>query len=99
MRLPEATDDPTWSLLRAHDVEELWDHSLSPHVAAAYRARTELLSELVEKLAGPGGRVLDVGCAQGTLGLMLAERGARVSLLDIRPENIAYARSRFERGQ
>jgi 2-polyprenyl-3-methyl-5-hydroxy-6-metoxy-1,4-benzoquinol methylase len=98
MKLPEASEDPTWSRLRAHDIEELWDHSIAPHVAAAYRARIELISDLVEKLAGPAGRVLDVGCAQGTLGLTLAERGIRVSLLDIRPENIAYARSRFERG-
>lgn len=99
MKLPAATEDPTWSRLRAHDIEELWDHSRSPHVAAAYRARLELISGITEDLAGPGGRILDVGCAQGTLGLMLAERGLRVSLLDIRPENIAYARSRVDKGQ
>lgn len=99
MKLPEATDDPAWSRLRAHDVEELWDHSLSPHIAASYRARVELMSNIIQKLAGPGARLLDVGCAQGTLGLMAAERGVRVTLLDIRPENIAYARSRLERGQ
>jgi len=56
------------------------------------------LCELVETLAGPGGRVLDVGCAQGTLGLMLAERGRVVTLLDIRAVNIDYARARHERG-
>ncbi len=99
MKLPPATEDPTWSRLRAHDVQELWDHSISPHVAASYRARIDLVSGIVEQLAGPGGRVLDVGCAQGTLGLLLAERGLRVTLLDIRGENIAYARSRFEKGQ
>jgi 2-polyprenyl-3-methyl-5-hydroxy-6-metoxy-1,4-benzoquinol methylase len=97
MKLPASKEDPTWTRLRAHDVEELWDHSQSPHVAASYRARMELLSGLIAGMVGEG-RVLDVGCAQGTLGLMLAERGVRVSLLDIRPENIEYARSRFERG-
>jgi 2-polyprenyl-3-methyl-5-hydroxy-6-metoxy-1,4-benzoquinol methylase len=99
MKLPEVKEDPTWSCLRAHDVEELWDHSLAPHIAASYQARIELISTMIEKLSGPTGRVLDVGCAQGTLGLILAERGIRVSLLDVRPENIAYARSRFEKGQ
>jgi SAM-dependent methyltransferase len=98
VKLPELREDHTWALLRAHDVEELWDHSRSPHVAASYRARMELLCRVIQNLAGPGGRILDVGCAQGTLGLMLAERGARVSLLDIRPENIEYARSRHEKG-
>jgi 2-polyprenyl-3-methyl-5-hydroxy-6-metoxy-1,4-benzoquinol methylase len=98
MKLPPEKEDPTWTRLRAHDVEELWDHSRAPHVAASYRARMELLCDLVASLA-PSGRVLDVGCAQGTLGLMLAERGVRVDLLDIRSENIDYARARYERGQ
>jgi SAM-dependent methyltransferase len=43
-------------------------------------------------------RILDVGCAQGTLGLLLAEVGYSVTLLDIRPQSIAYARARYERG-
>jgi 2-polyprenyl-3-methyl-5-hydroxy-6-metoxy-1,4-benzoquinol methylase len=99
MKLPDASESPTWSRLRAHDVEELWDHSISPHVAASYGARMRLLGDLVSELAGPEGRVLDVGCAQGTLGLMLAEGGMRVDLLDVRSENIAYARARHEHGQ
>lgn len=98
MKLPEVREDPTWTRLRDHDVQELWDHSIAPHVAAAYRARMQLLANVIETLADGSGRVLDVGCAQGTLGLMLAERGVRVSLLDIRSENIEYARSRFEKG-
>ena len=69
MRLPDPKDDPTWACLRAHDVEELWDPAQSPHIAATYQARMQLLTDLVVGLAGPGGRVLDVGCAQGTLGL------------------------------
>lgn len=99
MKLPEArADDPDWSRLREHDVQELWDFSRRPHVASAYAARLSLLAEIVGRLAGPGGRVLDVGCAQGTLGLTLAEHGLRVSLLDVRVTNIEYARARYERG-
>jgi 2-polyprenyl-3-methyl-5-hydroxy-6-metoxy-1,4-benzoquinol methylase len=99
MKLPEErASSPDWSRLREHDVQELWDHSVRPHVAAAYAARISLLTEIVTRLAGPGGRVLDVGCAQGTLGLTLAEKGLRVSLLDVRATNIEYARARHERG-
>ena len=99
MKLPEPRqDDPDWSRLREHDVQELWDHSLRPHVASAYAARLSLLAGIVARLAGPNGRVLDVGCAQGTLGLTLAEQGLRVSLLDVRATNIEYARARHERG-
>jgi 2-polyprenyl-3-methyl-5-hydroxy-6-metoxy-1,4-benzoquinol methylase len=99
MKLPEARpDDPAWSHLRDHDLQELWDHSLRPHVASAYAGRLSLLTDIVTRLAGPAGRVLDVGCAQGTLGLILAEQGLRVSLLDVRATNIEYARARHERG-
>jgi 2-polyprenyl-3-methyl-5-hydroxy-6-metoxy-1,4-benzoquinol methylase len=99
MKLPADKPDADWSRLRQHDVEELWDHSINPHVASSYAARLNLLIDHVARLADPGGRVLDVGCAQGTLGLMLAERGFRVSLLDVRSTNIDYSRARHERGE
>ncbi len=98
MKLPADREGSTWSRLREHDVQELWDDSLAPHVAAAYRARLDLLCDIVAGLAGPSGRVLDVGCAQGTLGLMLGERDMRVDLLDLRSENIEYARARYQHG-
>jgi 2-polyprenyl-3-methyl-5-hydroxy-6-metoxy-1,4-benzoquinol methylase len=98
MKIPEDRLDSDWSRLRQHDVEELWDHSRNPHVASAYAGRLATLLDLVSRLAGRGGRILDVGCAQGTLGLMLAERGYSVSLLDVRAVNIEYARARYERG-
>lgn len=99
MKLPAPQSDPVWSRLRAHDEEELWNDALAPHVAASYRARMSLLTGLVSDLVGPEARILDVGCAQGTLGLMLAERGLQVDLLDVRAENIAYARARYEKGR
>jgi 2-polyprenyl-3-methyl-5-hydroxy-6-metoxy-1,4-benzoquinol methylase len=98
MKLPPPQDDPTWSRIRAHDLEELWDASLAPHVAASYQARMALLAGIAERLTGPTGKLLDVGCSQGTLGLMLAERGLRVELLDVRGPSIAYARARHEHG-
>lgn len=98
MKLPAEKMDEGWARLRAHDVQELWDLSIAPHVAASYQSRVDLLCGLIAGLAGPSGRVLDVGCAQGTLGLNLGERGIQVDLLDIRPENIDYARERYEYG-
>jgi 2-polyprenyl-3-methyl-5-hydroxy-6-metoxy-1,4-benzoquinol methylase len=98
MKLPDPRDDQDWSHIRQHDVQELWDHSTNPHVAASYAARLSLLLDRVAARAGAGGRVLDVGCAQGTLGLMLAERGFDVTLLDVRATNIEYARARHEHG-
>ena len=98
MKLPEPRDDRDWSRLRQHDLEELWEHATNPHVAASYAARISLLLDRVGACAGPRERVLDVGGAQGTLGLLLAERRFEASLLDVRDTNIEYARARYERG-
>lgn len=43
---------------------------------------------------GPGVRLLDVGCGSGYALAMAAQRGARVSGLDITPELLAIARER-----
>jgi len=42
-----------------------------------------------------GDRVLDIGCGNGALAFSMAEAGARVTGIDVDPENIAVARSRF----
>lgn len=99
MKLPPYRNDPVWMRLREHDVMELWDDSIAPHVASTYQARISLLRGHVARVTPSGGRVLDVGAAQGTLGLLLAEEGFRVTLLDLRPQCMDYARARYERGQ
>ena len=43
--------------------------------------------------------ILDVGCAQGTLSLLLAERGHKVTAVDLRRESLDYAQSRYEKGE
>jgi 2-polyprenyl-3-methyl-5-hydroxy-6-metoxy-1,4-benzoquinol methylase len=98
VKLPGPRDDETWTRIRDHDVGELWDASIAPHIAASYRARMDLLADVAARLVPPGGKLLDVGCAQGTLGLTLAEGGLRVELLDVRATSIEYARARHERG-
>ena len=42
--------------------------------------------------------ILDVGCAQGTLALLLAERGHRVTAVDLRADFLQYAQSRHTHG-
>jgi 2-polyprenyl-3-methyl-5-hydroxy-6-metoxy-1,4-benzoquinol methylase len=43
-------------------------------------------------------RVLDLGCAQGNLALLLAEEGYSCCAVDLRPEFLAYAGLKYERG-
>lgn len=99
MRLPpERPNDPVWTSLRDHDLEELWDDTRAPHVAATYRARMRHNMDVLKRVMPPGGSMVDVGCAQGTLGLLMAEQGYAVTLLDMRPAALEYARARHERG-
>ena len=42
----------------------------------------------------PGQKVLDVGCGEGTLSILMAQKGARVTGLDISDPNIANANKR-----
>lgn len=67
-------------------------------MAAAYWTRLDLLHRVARSVLPGPGRILDVGCAQGTLGLQLAERGHSVTLMDVNAEALEYARARHELG-
>lgn len=53
---------------------------------------------IVDRYA-PGKRVLDLACAQGNFGLLLAEKGYDVTAVDIHPEFLRYAMKKYERGR
>jgi len=98
MKPPVFSDD--WSAelkaLYRHDMQEIWDRSIAPHVWNQYH------NQLEQYFAIAGDEpldILDVGCAQGTLALLLGERGHRVTAVDLRPEFLAYGRSRYTHGE
>lgn len=91
--------DATWpeevQTLYRHDIQEIWNRQLAPQVWNQYH------NQLDYYLAIAGNQpqtILDVGCAQGTLALMLAERGHTVTAADLRPAFLAYAQSRYTHG-
>jgi 2-polyprenyl-3-methyl-5-hydroxy-6-metoxy-1,4-benzoquinol methylase len=91
--------DPGWPddvrALYRHDVQEIWDPRIAPQIWNQYHNQLELYF----RIAGDAPlRILDVGCAQGTLALLLAERGHNVVAVDIRPQFLEYAKSRYVRG-
>ncbi|MGZ4682218.1 MAG: class I SAM-dependent methyltransferase, partial [Acidimicrobiales bacterium] len=51
--------------------------------------RQELITRQLAHHVRPGMSVLDVGCGQGTQALRLAERGCRVTGVDVSPELLA----------
>jgi ribosomal protein L11 methyltransferase len=58
----------------------------------ARHATTRTCLRLLPHLAGPGTRVLDVGCGTGVLAVAAAVLGARVTAVDIQPESVAATR-------
>ena len=97
MRRP--VPDPGWGpevrALYAHDLREMWDPRVAPQVWNQYH---DQLDRYLALAGAPPKKILDVGCAQGTLALLLAERGHEVWAVDIRQEFLDYAASRHERG-
>jgi SAM-dependent methyltransferase len=92
--------DPAWppevKEIYLNDQREVWEPSIEPQTYRLYQNQLRLCRELAERLKAR--RVLDIGCAQGTLALLLAEAGLTVTAVDIRRSFLEYARSRHERG-
>jgi SAM-dependent methyltransferase len=92
--------DPAWSgeiqEIYRNDMREIWDRDIERHSFHSYQNQLRIYMDIVERYHAQS--VLDVGCAQGTLALMLAERGRRVTAVDIRQPFLDYARTRYERG-
>ncbi len=60
-----------------------------------YAHRTQY--ETIARFAKPGDRVLDAGCGEGVLSWYLAERGARVTAIDISTPNVENAKKFLEK--
>jgi 2-polyprenyl-6-hydroxyphenyl methylase/3-demethylubiquinone-9 3-methyltransferase len=99
MKLP--VFDPSWpadiQALYRHDMQEIWDKSLAPQIWNQYHNQLALYLKYVPD--EPKVDILDVGCAQATLALLLAERGHRVCALDLRQQFLDYAETRYEHGK
>jgi 2-polyprenyl-3-methyl-5-hydroxy-6-metoxy-1,4-benzoquinol methylase len=92
--------DPAWPEeiveIYRNDLREIWDPTIERHMFHCYQNQLDVYLDLADQYAAQS--VLDVGCAQGTLALMLGERGRTVTAVDIRPAFLEYARSRWEHG-
>jgi 2-polyprenyl-6-hydroxyphenyl methylase/3-demethylubiquinone-9 3-methyltransferase len=98
--MKQVTLSSTWSdemrYAFEHDRIEWWDPELMPHRYNLYHTYIAMLLKLIG-LLNPQ-RVLNVGCAQATLDLLLAEQGVMMTSVEIRPDFIGYAKLRYERG-
>jgi 2-polyprenyl-3-methyl-5-hydroxy-6-metoxy-1,4-benzoquinol methylase len=92
--------DPSWppevEEIYRNDLREMWDRNIERHSYNSYQNQLALYQTLVQRYGARS--VLDVGCAQATLALLLAESGRRVVAVDIRQPFLDYAKTRYERG-
>ncbi len=92
--------DPSWPPdvveIYRNDMREMWDSSIERQTWNQYHNQLDLYRALADRYDAK--TVLDVGCAQGTLALLLAESGRSVTAVDIRAQFLEYAKTRYERG-
>lgn len=82
--------------LYQHDMEEYWDKTLVPNKWNQYRNLLDTYLAMAKTETALD--ILDVGCAQATLALLLAESGHKVCAVDLRQESLDYAQTRYEYG-
>ncbi|MBS1252321.1 MAG: hypothetical protein MAG451_01360 [Anaerolineales bacterium] len=70
--------------------EEVWQYN--PYLSQV--VRSEYLSEMESFLFKAGGRLLDIGCGHGWVGLRLAKRGMQLDGIDLSDAQIEEARRR-----
>jgi 2-polyprenyl-3-methyl-5-hydroxy-6-metoxy-1,4-benzoquinol methylase len=92
--------NPEWpeevKALYRHDMQEIWDANIARQIWNQYHNQIDLYLAMTDGRRGL--QILDVGCAQGTLALLLGEQGHRVWAIDIRQGFLDYAQSRHEKG-
>jgi len=82
--------------LYQHDMRQYWDKSLSMNDWNQYKNLLDTYLRIPDTDSEL--KILDVGCAQATLALLLAERGHNVVAVDLRQEFLDYAKLRYEKG-
>ena len=63
-----------------------------------YMDRIESIVRLVEKRVPAGGSVAEIGSAQGNMSLLLAEKGYRVTAIDINKDFLRYSKMKHVQG-
>lgn len=81
-----------------HDVEEIWDKNISPCIYYAYQKRLKIIISKIINLIAKNSLILDIGSAQATIPLILAEIGYKILANDIRTNFLIYAKMKYEKG-
>lgn len=88
----------SWKYSYPYDLLEIYGEKSCRGYVYAYANRRHYTLELVQKVAQPGAKVLDVAAGQGNFSLSLAELGYEVTWNDLREELADYTKLKWEHG-
>lgn len=88
----------SWKYSYPYDLMEIYGGMSSLGYAYAYANRHQQTLKLVQKIANPGAKILDVAAAQGNFTISLAELGYEVTWNDLREELANYVKLKWEYG-
>jgi 2-polyprenyl-3-methyl-5-hydroxy-6-metoxy-1,4-benzoquinol methylase len=100
--LPFDTSWPeSWQLSHLYDTLELGESPVPRRrgYGYAWRNRQRRTMNLIQAVAEPPARVLDVAAAQGNLSIRLAEMGYEVAWNDLRSDLVDYVKLKWESGK
>jgi 2-polyprenyl-6-hydroxyphenyl methylase/3-demethylubiquinone-9 3-methyltransferase len=89
----------SWKYSYIYDLLEIYEYNNQSGYYYAYANRRKHTLELIQKVAKPGAKILDVAAAQGNFTLLLAEMGYDVTWNDLRGELIDYVKLKWEYGK
>jgi 2-polyprenyl-3-methyl-5-hydroxy-6-metoxy-1,4-benzoquinol methylase len=90
--------DESWKYSYAYDLLEIYGAKSNVAYSYAYKNRRKHTLELIQKVAQPGAKILDLAAAQGNFSLALAELGYEVTWNDLREDLIDYVKLKHEKG-
>jgi 2-polyprenyl-3-methyl-5-hydroxy-6-metoxy-1,4-benzoquinol methylase len=88
----------SWQYSYQYDLIEIYGQPTQPGHTYAYNNRRQHTLDLIQKIAKPGAKILDVAAAQGNFSLWLAELGYEVTWNDLRSDLIDYVQLKQESG-
>lgn len=96
--IPESSWDSSWQYSYSYDLMEIYGDTGCKGYAYAYANRCQHTLKLIQKVAKPKARILDIAAGQGNFTLKLAELGYDVTWNDLREELIDYVKMKWEYG-
>ncbi len=101
MKLPDKNSlkEKEHLFLYEHDLMELHNPNVNSFEYQRYKTRIDEIIKHILMYVEEGGKVAEIGCAQGNMSLILAENGRIAFALDLRHPFLTYMMLKYEKGK